>query len=287
VTSADGGYTWSIIDSQFTAKGLGAQAYTLDPTHPGTIYEIAGQPWLPIEIAPVPTNDTLPIFGINQQLFKSTDNGANWQSLLTGLPFGSQVQLASANSQIVYVGGIRGPLPVVFGYQPAQGQGAEYRPVPFTGVFHLQVSTNGGASWQQVAAPPNEQVIQGWFVSASGQVFTSPTIASSSPGVGPTAIVGTAIVGTAVPVMPATPVFGTPLPVKTATGAMPDIQSTLPVSHPGIQRYDLASHSWSQVTTPPANGDLLEVTPSSTYGGAILWYVDLQGSHYALYRYVV
>ena len=79
----------------------------------------------------------------------------------------------------------------------------------------------------------------------------------------------------------------TPLPVKTATGAMPDIQSTLPVSHPGIQRYDLASHSWSQVTTPPANGDLLEVTPSNTHGGAILWYVDLQGSHYALYRYEV
>jgi hypothetical protein len=284
VTSADGGHTWSIIDGQFTAKGLGAQAYTLDPAHPGTIYEIAGRPWFPVETAPVPTNDTLPIFGINQQLFKSSDNGAHWQSLLTDLPYGSQVQLASANSQIVYVGGIPGPLPLVLQHQPGQGQGTSYQPASLTGLFNLQVSTNGGANWQQVVAAPNEQVIQGWFVSADGHVFTSPTITSSSPGVGSTAVSGTAIVGTAIP---ATPVFSTPLPVTPSTGGLPDIQSTLPVSHPGIQRYDLASHSWGQVTTPPAEGRLLQVTSADTHGGAILWYVGLQGTHYTLYRYTV
>jgi hypothetical protein len=278
VTSADGGRTWSIIDGQFTAKGLGAQAYTLDPAHPGTIYEIAGQSLFPVKTAPIlqsPTTDILPKSGINQQLlFKSTDNGANWQSLLTDLPYGSQVQLASANSQIVYVGGIRGPLPLVSQYQPAS----------FSGLFNLQVSTNGGANWQQVVAAPNEQVIQGWFVSADGHIYTSPTIVSSSPGVGPTAIAGTAIVGTAVP---ATPVFSTPLPVTTSTGGLPDIQLTLPVSHPSIQSYDLANHTWSQVTTPPVNGNLLQVTPADTHGGAILWYVGLQGTHYALYRFSV
>lgn len=280
VTSADGGRTWSIIDGQFTAKGLGTQAYTLDPAHPGTIYEIAGRPWFPVEIAPVPTNDTLPIFGIDQQLFKSTDNGANWQSLLTGLPYGSQVQLASANPQIVYVGGIRGPLPLIPRYQP--GQGTPYQPASITRLFNLQVSTNGGTSWQQVGAAPNEQVIQGWFVSANGHVFTSPTVTSSSPGVGSTAVSGTAIVGTAIP---GTRVFGTPLPVTPSTGGLPDIQSTMPVSHPGIQRYDLASHTWVQVTTSPADGRLLQVTPADIHGGAILWYVGLQGTHYTLYRY--
>ena len=280
VTSSDGGHTWNIIDGQFTAKKLGAQAYTLDPTHPGTIYEIAGHPWwFPIETAPIPTNGILPSFSLDQQLFKSTDNGANWQSLLTNLPYGSQVQLASDNSQIVYAGGIRGPLPLMSQYQPGQGTGTAYQPASFTGLFHLQVSANGGASWQQVAAPPTEQVIQGWFVSADGNVFTSPTISFSVPGSGPTAIVGTAV--------PATPVFGTPLPVTTSTGGLPDIQSTLPVSHPGIQRYDLASHSWSQVTTPPADGRLLQVTPADTHGGAILWYVGLQGTPYTLYRYIV
>jgi len=284
VTSADGGHTWRIIDGPFTAKGFGAQSYTLDPAHPGTIYEIAGRLWFPVETAPVPTNDILPAIGIEQELFKSTDNGASWQSLLTGLPYGTQVQLASANPQIVYVGGIRGPLPVVVQGQPAQRQGASYQPAPFTSVFHLQVSSNGGASWQQVAAAPNEQVIQGWFVSADGNVFTSPTISFSSPGVGTTTIIGTAIVGTAIP---ATPVFGTPLPVTTSTGGLPDIQTTLPVSHPGILSYDLTSQSWSQVTTPPAGGRLLEVTPAATNGGAILWYVGLQGPHYVLYRYTV
>lgn len=281
VTSADGGHTWSIIDGQFTARGLGAQAYTLDPAHPGTIYEIAGMSLFPIEALPVPTNDILPAFGTNQQLFKSADNGANWQSLLTGLPYGSQVQLASDNSQIVYAGGIRGPMPL------AAQSGKPTVPSDAFGIFHLQVSADGGASWQQVATPPNEQVIQEWFVSVDGRVYTSPTISFSTPGVGATAIAGTAIVGTAVPVMPSTPVFATPLPVRTATGGMPDIQSTMPVSHPYIQRYDPASHTWSQVTTPPANGHLLQVTPADTHGGAILWYVGLQDSHYALYRYIV
>jgi hypothetical protein len=285
VTSSDGGHTWSIIDGQFTAKGLGAQAYTLDPTHPGTIYEIAGHPWFPVETAPVPTSpptNIQPKFGLDQQLFKTTDNGASWQSLLTGLPYGSQVQLASANPNIVYAGGLLGPLPLVLPSQP--GRGTVYQPAPFTGLFRLQVSTNGGVSWQQVTAPPNEQIIQGWFVSADGHVFTSPTISFSSPGGGPTAIAGTAIVGTAVP---ATPVLGTPLPVKTGAGGLPDIQSTLPVPHPSIQSYDLASHTWSQVTTPPANGRLLQVTPADTHGGAILWFVGLQAQHYMLYRFTV
>ncbi len=282
VTSADGGRTWSIIDSRFTAKGFGAQAFTLDPAHPGTIYEIAGRPLFPVETAPVPTNAILPQFGINQQLFKSTDNGANWQSLLTNLLYASRVQLASANSQIVYVGGIRAPLPLIRQARPGQGTSSQLASV--TGLFNLQVSTNGGANWQQVVTAPNEQVIQGWFVSADGQVYTSPTIASSSPGVSSTAVSGTAIVGTAVP---ATPVLSTPLPVTPSTGGLPDIQSTLPVSHPGIQRYDLASHTWGQVTTPPASGNLLQVTPTGTHGGAILWYMSLQGTHYALYRYTV
>lgn len=276
VTSADGGHTWRVIDSEFAAERLGTQSYTLDTTHPGTIYEIMGQPWLPGEIAPVPTNGILPGFGLNEQLFKSTDNGASWQLLLGNLPFSSQVQLASAHPQIVYVGGIRGPLPLLPQYQPDQ----TFAPV----VFNLQVSTNGGASWKRVATPPAEQLIQGWFVSANGSVYTSPTISSSSPGAGGTAVAGTAIVGTAVP---ATPVYGTPLPATPLTGSLPEIQTTLPVFQTDIQRYDLTSHSWSKVTQPPVSGNLLQVTPADTYGGTVLWYVGLHDTHYALYRYEV
>ncbi len=282
LTSADGGHTWHIIDGQFTPQNLGAQSYTLDVTHPGTIYEIMGQTVFPVETIPVPAPGILPRFGLNEQLFKSTDGGASWQSLLTGLPFGSQVQLASANPQIVYVGVIRGPLPLVPEYQPGQGTVTPNQPVIATGVFHLQVSTNGGASWQQVATPPGEQSIQDWFVSANGSVYTSPTISSASPGIGPSAVAGTAIAGTAVP---ATPVYGTQLPVKTVPGGLPDIQNTLPVSHPDIQRYDLAGHTWSKVTIPPISGHLLAVTSTGTNDGTVLWYVGLSGTQYMLYRY--
>jgi photosystem II stability/assembly factor-like uncharacterized protein len=287
VTSTDGGHTWHIIDGQFTAQNLGAQSYTLDIAHPGAIYEIVGQPWFPIETAPAPATGILPRFGFNEQLFKSADNGASWQSLLTNLPINSQVQLASANPQIVYVGGIRGTLPLASQYQPGRGSATTYPPTILTGisgVFNLQVSTNGGTSWQQVAAPSEEQLIQNWFVSADGSVYTSPTITSGSPGVGPGAVAGTPIVGTAVP---ATPVYTTPLPARTVPGGLPDIQTTLPVSHPYIQRYDPASQTWSQITQPPISGQLLQITPVDTHGGAVLWYVGLSGTQYVLYRYVV
>ena len=278
VTSADGGHTWHTIDGRFTAQHLGAQSYALDVTHPGTIFEIVGQTAFPVETAPVPTTGSLPRFSLAEQLFKSTDGGANWQSLSADLPFGSQVQLAGANPQIVYVGGIRGPLPLVPQYQPGQGTITPGQPIVVPGVFHLQVSTNDGASWQQVATPPGEQLIQDWLVSADGSVYTSPTISSVSQGVGATAIAGTAV--------PATPVSGTPLPVKTVSGGgLPDIQTTLPVSHPDIQRYDLASHTWSKITIPPISGHLLAVTPGGTNAGSFLWYVGLSGTQYVLYRY--
>lgn len=285
VTSADGGHTWHIIDEQFTAQNMGAQSYTLDATHPGTIYEIVGQPLFPVETLPAPTNVTLPRFGLNEQLFKSTDGGASWQSLLTNLPVNSQVQLASANPQIVYVGGIRGPMPLTSQYQPGRGPATAEQPTFLTGissVFNLRVSTNGGASWQQVAAPSEEQLIQNWFVSADGSVYTSPTITSGSPGVGSTGVAGTPIVGTAVP---ATPVLTTPLPAKTVPGGLPDIQSP-PQATPYIQRYNAVSQTWSQVTQPPISGSLLQVTPIDTHGGAVLWYVGLSGMQYVLYRYV-
>jgi hypothetical protein len=278
MTSADGGHTWHVIDGQLTTQRLGAQSYTLDATHPGTIYEIVGQTAFPIETAPAPRTGIPPVFGLNEQLFKTTDNGASWQSLLNGLPFGSRVQLASSNPQIVYAGGIRGPLPLVPQYQPDQGPVTINQPVVAPGVFHLQVSTNGGTDWQQVPSPPGEQFIQDWFVSADGSIYTSPTI-SSAPPIGATVIAGTAVAGTAVPT--------TPLPAKTVPGGLPDIQATLPASHPDIQHYDLASHTWSNVTVPPISGHLLAVTSSGTNGGSFLWYVGLQGTQYALYRYGV
>ncbi|HVB72168.1 MAG TPA: hypothetical protein VNE38_01305 [Ktedonobacteraceae bacterium] len=274
VMSADGGHTWTIIDGQLTAQGLAAQGYVLDPAHPGTIYEMAGHPLFPVAIAPTPTSDVAPIYGINQQLFKTTDNGASWQSLLTSLPYGSQVQLASDNSQIIYVGGIRGPLPLA-----AQSGQPQTQSVPsYIGAFHLQVSTDGGANWQQVPTSADEQNIQSWFVSADGHVYTSPTMSYTMPGTQPTITKGTAV--------PATPkgVSSTPLPVSTVIRITPDIQVP---AQAHILSFDASSKKWSQVTTPPTTGNLIEVTPTGTRGGAILWFMGVQDAQYALYRYTV
>lgn len=90
--------------------------------------------------------------------------------------------------------------------------------------------------------------------------------------------------------IPATPVPGTPFPATPLAGGLPEIQSpaqATPQAAPSIQRYDPASHTWSQVTAPPVSGNLLQVTPVNTHGGAILWYVGLQGTRYVLYRYQV
>ena len=108
--------------------------------------------------------------------------------ILNNIPYASQVQLASGNPQMIYVGGSIGPLPLLPGV-PRQSY-------PFViGSYHLQMSTNGGSTWNTIVIPSDMQSIQNWFVSSEGQVYTSPTIPFSSQ---PTVIPGT--------IQPATPV---------------------------------------------------------------------------------
>src|SRR5437588_3913155 len=204
-TSVDAGHNWTIIDNQFATQRLGVHSYAVDPNNSNTIYDLIGSSLLPINLRSVPTYDPLPIIGINQELFKTTDGGATWQSVLKNIPYASQVQLATGNPQVIYVGGTIGPLPLI----PNAPQPAY--PIPI-GSFHLHISTNGGSNWQQVTIHSDMQSIQNWFVSPVGQVYTSPTIPFSSQ---PTVIPGT--------IQPSTPV---PVPTNTPqTG----IQSTPPV----------------------------------------------------------
>jgi hypothetical protein len=128
-------------------------------------------------------------------------------------------------------------------------------------------------------------------------VLASPTTPFVSPGVSATAVVGTAVagtavVGTAVPFPP--PTFqsgGHPLLNGTpGGGAYNSPADVTPVSGKSyIMSYDPANNRWSNVTTPPENGELLEVTPASANGGAILWFMGTgtTGTQYTLYRYVV
>lgn len=288
VMSTDGGHNWTVLDSQFAAQRLGVRSFAVDPTAPNTIYMLLGGPILPIER--VQPDNPIPAYGLNGQLYKTSDAGATWHLLLKDIPFGSQVQLATANPRLVYVGGVFTPLPLTArpGGAPSPSTGSPYPVV--AGPFHLQFSSDGGATWHQVAIPSDMQGIQAWFVSASGQVYASPFVMTFSGQ--PTAIAGTAVVAPA-----ATPgrQFSSPPSQGAPSGTgftMPSSQivssgETTIAATRFIQRYDPAADRWSQVTKPPVNGILLQVTPASANGGAVLWFLGMPENQPVVYRFVV
>ena len=274
ITSSDGGHNWTAIDSQFAPRNLGVHSYAVDPTNPNTIYALVGGIRLPVEQT-IPSG-ALPPTGLQQELYKTTDGGTTWQSLLNNILYGSQVQLASGKPQVIYVGGTIGPIPL----NPALRGGAIYPAA--RGSFSLQSSANGGATWRTVTIPPDMQSIQDWYVSAGGQVYASPTMPVSGQ---PTAVVGT--------VVPATPV---PSPTRSSQYAELPQQQGVPPSTPTqvpaalshfIQRYDPMSNAWSDVTRPPTAGFTLQVTPAQATSGAILWFSGMVNGRESLYRYAV
>jgi photosystem II stability/assembly factor-like uncharacterized protein len=289
VTSIDGGHNWIIIDNQLAAQRLGVHSYAVDPTDPGTIYDLVGFSWFPINLRFVPTYDQLPVIGLNQELYKTTDGGATWRLALANISYGSQVQLASGKPQVIYVGGTLGPLPLI----PNMPQPTY--PIPIGG-FHLQLSTNGGSNWQNITIPSDMQSIQNWFVSPIGQAYASPTIPSSSQ---PTAIPGTIVPATPVPFPTGNPQSGIQ---RSPVGA--DLSRPSPIYRPSslfdvhlqttsiafsqfIRRYDPNTGSWSNVAWPPSQGYMLQLTPAQATSGAILWFVGTTDKGQALYRYVV
>jgi hypothetical protein len=287
-TSVDGGHTWTIIDDQFASQMLGVHNYVVDPSNPNTIYELVGTSLLPINLRSVPTYDPLPIFGLNQELFKTTNGGVSWQSLLKNIPYASQVQLSSSNPQFIYVGGTMGPLPL----QPNLPK----QSYPFEiGSFHLQMSTDDGLSWQNVAIPSDMQSIQNWFVSSVGQVYASPTITS---GIQPTIIPGTIQPSTPVPNQSQNAIQGVPpvgadlsrssLIYQPASFVVNHTRDTSLAPSQFIRRYDPNSNSWSNVTEPPTTGFMLQLTTAQSSSGAVLWFAGVGNDGVqTLYRYVV
>jgi hypothetical protein len=142
------------------------------------------------------------------------------------------------------------------------------------------------------------QSIQNWFVSSGGQVYASPTIPFSSQ---PTAIRGT--------IAPSTPVaFPTNTPQTGIQSSPPvgaDLSRPSPIYRPSsfvnvnsqatlftpsqfIRRYDPTTNSWSNVTSPPTTGFMLQLTPAQSSSGAVLWFVGMgNNGGENLYRYVV
>ena len=293
VKSSDGGQTWTPVDSYFTQNVLGVTSYAVDPHNAQIIYEVVSTPyWL---IGPVqrPTEGKI-IRGT--LLYKSVDGGATWQQLLSDLPFGSKVQLASNKPSIVYAGGSGGPVPLAAGPVTSTGGTAQTPPI-VSGNFNLQVSQNGGTSWQRIGKPAHFISVQDWFVGPDGTLYASSGYAQSATPVvtqGTATLVGTTIVpqGTASGTNTSTQntTGNTRSITNSGTGAqIPTDGSPTPAPTPGtaamIERYDLATGRWSALPQAPAYGTLIAVTPTAQ-GHDVLWVQVMNDKYAALYRYV-
>ncbi len=277
VSSTDGGQTWKAVDAQLAMGGQSVSSYAVDPTNSNTIYELVSTPWWPIQPRQVEPNDIIPIFGSNGNLYKTTDGGATWHLLLKNLPFGTQMQLARGNTQTLYVGGTRSPLPYI-------RSGATNNTNDAQSGFNLQMSSDGGATWRTVPSLPQASFVQNWFVAKNGQVFIN-TNTGFVPGVQPTAIVGTAIATTPITIPGMTPQTGTIPSISEHVVALTTPPTSTPQTTAVIQRYDSSNNTWSMVTKPPTYGVMLAVTPSDA-NSSVLWFLGTTNGKTALYRFI-
>lgn len=269
VSSTDGGQTWKAVDAQLAMGGQSVSSYAVDPANSSTIYELVSTPWWPIQPREVEPNDIIPTFGSNGNLYKTTDGGATWHLLLKNLPFGAQLQLAGSNTQTLYVGGTRSPLPYI-------RSGATNGTNDVQSGFNLQMSSDGGAIWRAVPPLPQASFVQGWFVTKNGQVFIN-TNTGIVPGVQPTAIVGTAIA--------VTPQSGTMPSISEHAVALTTPPTSTTQMTATIQRYDSSNNTWSAVTKPPTYGVMLAVTPGDASSN-VLWFLGTTNGKSALYRFI-
>ncbi len=282
VESNDGGHTWSIIDNYVDTTLQGTRDYVVLPSDPQTIYELVGTSWGPVRppVKPIPRIATDDIYG-NLSLYKTTNGGGNWTRLLSGLSYGSKLQVASGKPEAIYVGGSMGIMPLVRPTVPQSDMtGTDPVPPIRQGInFLLHMSMDGGATWHDVKAPSGAALVQSWFVSADAHVY----IASSSSISGPTGH-PTVTRGTVVP-------SGTTIPGKQGQvkqGAQVTInQHVVFGDATDIQRYDPTSDKWSTITKTLAPGTLLMVTPTTRQSGAALWLLSVANGKQELYRYIL
>lgn len=160
ISSTDGGHTWVVLDENLSKPHQDVRSYVVDPTAPTTIYALVGPlvvgwfSYAPRDDAPTPPPSPIPADQLIDRLYETTDGGANWRELLSSVPYGSSIQLASANHNLIYVGGLTG------------SYNSTHR-----GTFHMQFSTDGGANWQRILPPVNVPLLNNWVVDSSGLLY--------------------------------------------------------------------------------------------------------------------
>lgn len=271
VMSVDGGHVWTVVDSHFVGAKQSARGYAVDPTNTQTIYDLVDTSYVPYQPGTQPSDThAQPAFSYTVDLYKTTDGGASWHLLLGHLPFTTQLQLASANPRILYLGGSVGPLPYVAKTEPSY-------PVPAYGFFQLRVSADGGATWKMASASTQDLLIKGWFVSPTGRAFLAVAHDGVMPYGSPTAVSSTAVPG-------GQQSSASAWAAQSMQALAP--ATTPPPAYPLIKNYDPATDTWSNVTTAPASGVLIALTPAAS-NGTTLWLMASDNVTNVLYRYVV
>ena len=82
---------------------------------------------------PPPAPSPVPVAQLVRHLYKTIDGGATWQEILSSVPYGSSLQLASAHPNLLYVGGLT-------------GMGNTTSPL----TFHMQYSADGGVTQRRL-----------------------------------------------------------------------------------------------------------------------------------------
>ncbi len=255
VESSDGGHTWSIVDSNLNVTGQETYGYVVSPSDPQTVYELVGSGWFPYPLPETPKN--ISADGGNLTLYKTTNGGSSWTKLLDNIQYGSKIQLANSNPSLVYLGEPTNRVPL---REPVVS--------PLSGYFSLTVSKDGGATWHTIQNPAEDSLVQNWFVSADGHIYVATgAVVGGEP---------TATTGTIVPV-------GT-TSIKPVGVIVPGNPSVIVGATMVIQRYDVASGTWSIVTKTPSSGTLLAATTSATTHTATLWFLSNANGEQVLYK---
>jgi len=263
VTSVDGGNNWTVLDGHFGSAMQTVRSYAVDPSNTDTIYEIVGAPISPVLIFSslfAPGTSSSPS-GFGGSLYKTVDGGSNWNLLQQGIPYGMEVQLAANKPDLLYLGGTSLPTlsSIAAGLWPTSSSSTGTSAIG----FNLSVSSDGGATWRQIAIPPPLALGMRWFVEAGGRVYVDTGMAPTRP----VSVKGKKIrLGRLLPT-------ATPLSTSSTPPAI-------------IQVYDPTTSSWSTVPMPPASGTLLAVTPTGANSG-VAWFMGNRKGLDIVYRNII